>query len=558
MSIDKTGAKSTPSVQQLSERWTETIKAEHESNRGGVDSFESGFDAFRNLLAIYSSFRKHDLLEKMISGEATAEEVASDYRTNVLGPGLDRIVPLEKSAYKVVLPDGDIAVVPHTMRSDPAVAGAILTYLCRSHALDDGIPRMLTPIPYLINNTALGPINIAERTLIGGISIWEDGNVLHIEDKGGETLADFAFSYPFERDVRSIDDPGLFLETWNRYLNDLLFNLRVNFAAFENSLPSDTKLYGYVSEEDEDRILVRPHSDIWPNLMRTQRIIETAGMAFSQNPSFGETWLYRFIRTQVAEFNNNSTSIRGGMSMIKDQDLSLYSFRLIAKGFGAFEDPVKHIDKSFVAMHSQKINRGTVEYWLKASFEDGSVTEGGEIIPSNGIALRMILDEIVYQAGAARDESAHEITFHFKGERAVIKDKGLRGALDYYSRNEEARSRLEEYAKKLGESGRIEFHRGALAGGEESVTAIEIAFDRKGVVRANGSGEGVRGSSTTSSASGFRGIARSRECEATQHEIVTDDETFLAGATSGLATGASTVIHGAAASVAARTAFSAI
>ena len=52
------------------------------------------------------------------------------------------------------------------------------------------------------------------------------------------------------------------------------------------------------------------------------------------------------------------------------------------------------------------------------------------------------------------------------------------------------------------------------------------------------------------------------EVEAAQHETatddVTDDEIFLAGATSGLAAGASTVIHGAAVSVAARTAFSAI
>jgi hypothetical protein len=544
MSSDNMKAHPTISVQQLSERWMETIRAEHESERGGIDSFESGFEAFRDLLALYSTFRKHDFFKSMLSGEATADEVVSDYRTNVLGPGLDRIVPLANGAYKVALPDGDVAVIPHTMRGDPAIVGAILTYLCRSNASDNDVPRMLTPMPYLINNAAVGPINIADRTFVGGISIWENANVLNIEGVDGEKLADFAFSYPFEREVRSIDDPGVYLKTWNQYLSDILRAINVNFSVFENSLPSGTNLFGEISKVHENDP-VKSISDIFPNLKRTMQLAEVADRAFMKNHTFNGTWLNMFIRTQAAEFNNNRGPIMGGMGIIEEGDSFLQYYRWIASGFRAFTDPVKHIDKSFVAMHSQEINPGTVEYWLNASFEDGSVTKEEEIIPSNGIALRMMLDEIVYQVGAARGESAHEITFHFDGGRTVIKDKGLRGALDYYSRNEEARSRLEEQAKMLGGSGRIEFH-------------------LKGGARADGSEDGVRGSPTTSgsSAKGFRGIARSEgaksaSCETASGDMI-GDEIYLDAAIADLANATGDVVRNAALGLAVSTAMSAV
>ena len=92
------------------------------------------------------------MFERMIDGEATAEEVASDYGKNVLAHGLDRIVKLEKDAYKIALPQGDIAVVPYSMRGDPAIAGALFTFMCRSQVLDDSVPGMLIPMPYQLSN----------------------------------------------------------------------------------------------------------------------------------------------------------------------------------------------------------------------------------------------------------------------------------------------------------------------------------------------------------------------------------------------------------------------
>lgn len=534
MSIDRTNAHQLITANELCERWIETIRTEHESARGSVDTFESGFEAFRSLLITYSSYRRHGFFERMIAGEVSAEEVASDYRTNVLDPGLDRIVPLENGAYKMALPQGYVAVAPHSMRHDPAITGAILTYLCRSYAPDYRIPRIMMPMPYLINNMAVGPIDIADRTFVGGISIWEDANVLHVEGVDGEKLAEIPFSYPFEREVMSIDDPVAYLMTWNQYLKDVLGIIASNFFSFESSLPSGIDLFGEIPKHAEMRF-IEPVMDVFPSLKRTLQLIEVTERVFGRNYSFANTWLSTFVRTQAAEFNNNGSPIMTGMEFIKGNEFFLQYYRWIAKSFRAFTDPVKHVEKSFAAIGVKEPAPNDVSYWLDVSFEEGSVTREGEIIPSNGITLRMMLDEIVFQAGEAWDGRAHEITFFFESGRVVIKDKGMRGALDYYYRDGEARSRLEEQAKSLGKNGRIQFHRGILA----NVIAIEIAFDLENnshlswIERCGGN---VSFTTSSSAGEGFAGIVRSETAERARNEEAAGNligsETYLDSAIS--------------------------
>lgn len=484
--------------------WTPELLAEHVRNRNGdVSTFNNGIIAFEKFLRSTRDPLGHALYLSMMVGRAEAERVVEQYSKAILKERLDNppLSGLSTGGFIARAPHGDIAVVPKNAIHREEVSNAALVAMDERSFPEDGIPRFLWPSSLHLNREILPKLWAREAdglmALAGSMYVRFDEKTVSFDVKdSANPLGTFSPVDYFAERVHSIQDTDTFLKAWNAHLEGLLDAVLETRAKMEGMLAEEARISHKGAYEDP--VISNPKAFA----VAVRKVIgfaKAAQLAFMYNQTFKGTWEYVFIRSQVAKINN---SMIPPYSIAGAHDDMLYSkVSNVIKVLMDPMDPISLLDKVYVLEPS-------ISEWIRIEFE-GETPESFE--GKRSPELRMLIDEIVYQAGAAEGDKKR-ISFAIGKNTVTALDKNGGKAFSPFVESAEKRKVLEDLVARMGPGAEIDFHEEELDGKTRILRAIDITVPMEdgstsgGGIRSTGQG-GHPSNSTGNSQSGYGAIS---------------------------------------------------
>ena len=203
---------------------------------------------------------------------------------------------------------------------------------------------------------------------------------------GDDYLGDVSTIDFFENQVRGIEFAPRYLAAWNAYLNAFLQKVGIVI----------TRIEALLSKEKNEHINIKELIDARDNLMGFYE----GTNAFLDHPLLVGTWEYHFVKTQISKLDN----IMAISHALDDDTLNgndrearegwLYNAR---RALSNVFEPFDHIQKSYAI-------EPLVKDWVEVQLPEKLPEElwNGNVI--DGIALRNVIDRIIYTAGRSAEQ----------------------------------------------------------------------------------------------------------------------------------------------------------
>ncbi len=493
------GPKENPALalrESISEPWRKALILGHaQARHGSVSTFENGIDAFETYLRQASGSEDYALYLSMLIGRADPKTVVETYIREILDGSRDNppIVSTSASGFIARAPFGRIAVVPRNEIHRGDVRQASLVIMDDRRLPDDGMPRFLWPGDTYIAEALPREwirTNAGRLAQSGGMNVFfDEADYTFTVSSFGDPHGSFSIVDRLADTVGRIEDPTQYRRAWLNHLEAMLDEMVHAVAAVERALERESELYGSSFAVDP---LVRDRSRLALAMRRMFGFASAANKAFILFYPHKDSREYDFIHDQVAKINN---AIPPAKYCFKYEDLSHSDVRAAIKSIMNCMDPTDLIDKPYRA------NR--VEKWIKVEFEGGRKKS---FEAKRSPALRMLIDEIVYEAANPDGGPRKELSFEIAGNRITALDRSGGRALAPFAEVGKKRKSLEGLAAKMGAGASIGFSEEP-GGGERRLRAIHIFAPQKDAGGGHGRGTGNEGKETIPAAGGIYGLA---------------------------------------------------
>jgi hypothetical protein len=552
-------------LENVSRPWSRHLIMCHVGERdGSVSTYQNGIAAFEKYLRSTNEPEIRSLYFAMMAESADAQAVVEAYRHRILRTRMDgpTIVPLATNGFIARAPMGDIAFVPINEMRRKEVRNASMIVLDGRRLEQNGVPRFLWPSSTYIHDSKPTRWDIVHEegmlARAGTMLVrFDSKNYRFTASSLTDDYGSFSLIDHFVDRIGILRDAQDYRRAWNAYLEDFMEVVLKTRSTLEKSLAHED--YIYAPSEDEGLQIVNRVNFI-RSLRKLLGFAHAGDQAFQKLYPIRGGWAYDWVYPQVAKMNNAM-----GLPFVLSsfEDLSQSDIRGCIKEIMKLMDPVDHIEKVYM---TRKIAK-----WVDVEFE-GTPPKAFE--GQRSPALRMLIDEIVYHAGALESDPGvvdkgeeRKITFAFDGNRITVFDKSGGRALAPFVESDEKKSILQGYIKRMGPGADIDFIVEDFADGTRILRAIDITASREDGGNAGGGGHMVGPSESPAGAgnagsTGFSGIARSESSESAPSRTLPGDmienEICLDAATSDLAKGTDTVVKGAVLGLAVSTAMSAV
>jgi len=474
--------------ESISAPWRKELILEHaDVRRGSVSTFENGIDAFENYLRSTDDPKGRALYLSIITGRADTGEVLSAYSREILGKSMDNppLVPTSASGFLARAPLGRIAVVPSSeiMSGEAKLSNMIIVDERRFP--DDGIPRFLWPGDKYIADSLLREwirTDAGRLAQSGGMNVFfNESDYTFSVASLGDPHGSFSAVDHFVQSIGRIEDPAEYRRAWLAHLESLLDEIVVTTEAIGRALEFESAIEKPGPGTDP---LIRDRGALARTMSRLFAFARTADKAFRHLYPHDNSREYDFIYEQIAKINN---AVSFPIYCLSFNDLARSDAQVAIGSIVKLMDPADIIEKSYM---TERVGK-----WIDVGFEAGRIV-GFDGAPSP--ALRMLIDEIIYEAGEPDSGPKKRISFTIEGNRITAFDRSGGRAFAPFVESQDKRSRIEELVSRMGAGADVDFIEEDFEDGTRILIAIDITVPRQ---EDGGGRSGRKGQ-------GFEGIAR--------------------------------------------------